>query len=249
MKITTKRITLIFLCLLLTFNLTFNIFLLVSDTYKKDYVKEDYKNLEFANNIVLVEKSYDDNLRTYNNAFNAIANSSTITVKSTNVYNSESYAQDTMACSINDEGDHYICKMISALYDLEDNLIRTSYFPGDGYKYSIENNTKSKTIYSNENLENYFINMLNGTINHLSYLSYDPATIETLSFTTYINYDFSSLKNLTKDINVCYQTYKFNLRFDKYDSLTKLEIGNNVNIEIYYDLLELDFPSFEGFEE
>lgn len=249
MKIIIKRTAFILMSLLLICSLTFNVIQLISNNHNSDYTKGDYQNLEIANGIISINDSYSDRLVIYDTAFNTIANSNNVTIHNKNMQGLSNYVKETITCAINEEGTNYRCKMSSTLYDLNNNVVRTSYFPGDGYKYTLEGINKSKTTYSSESLETYFLSLINGAVYYLSYLSYDSTTVAGLNFSTYMNFDYKSLIDLTKEINVTYSTLDFNLCFDKYDTLTKLEIGSSMSLDISYDSVDLQFPSFEGYTE
>ena len=198
---------------------------------------------------------------TFYRAYNKLANAEVITIKSTSPYtgNDLNYKTEaTITCTAQtDEGvKNYECKMISKLLNDSSKVVRTSYFPGDGYQYTVENQTQTKKKYPNTSLTTYFANLYTGATMQLNFLAYDNQTIKNYSivYRTDVTFDINSF-SLEKDINVSYKTAEsevnFRLGFNKNDYLNEVYYKQtNSTINIRYKKARLSFPdTFAGFEE
>lgn len=193
----------------------------------------------------------------YYTSLNKLSSSKNITIISTMPYSKEEgyISKDKITCSLNNESlsESYSCTMISQLFDDSSKIVRTSYFPGDGYKYSLEGDIKSKTIYSNNLLSTYFLSLLAGATTYVSYLAFNQESIDAYS----INYKhdsefdfntFSILKNIAVNFTVGSNTQKIDFTFDKNDYLTKLTFGKDSSLQLSYKKANITFPSFNGFD-
>ena len=175
-----------------------------------------------------------------------------LSIKSTNQYPSNNgTATDRAYCKYESKLEK--CTMVSVLYDDKGVAVKTSYFPGDGFKYTVEGETKTKSYYSNDQLNAYVTNLFYGWGNTLTMLQYDSgATIgdATVSYDTSMKFVFSKF-SLLKTINCTFTrgeskvAYAFNV--DNKDRVTSLSIDGKASLELSYSKNEITFPSFEDF--
>lgn len=190
----------------------------------------------------------------------ALTNSKAITIKSTTPYSLEEghTSKDEISCKVifKDDSESYECRMVSKLYNKDSSLVRTSYFPGDGYKYTAENNTYTKTKYSNDNLYSYFSALTSGANINLYRLVYDSETAESYSskIKKGLFFDlntFSLNKKLSLNCNesaTSKNTIKY--RFDSHDRLEYLKDTNQKStLSINYKYSKLSIPDLIGYTE
>ena len=167
-------------------------------------------------------------------------------------------SKDKITCTvvIKDDLETYECKMISTLYDEKSNLVRTSYFPGDGYKYTAENNTYTKTKFDNSLLYNYFLTFVYGATSNLNYLIVDSETSETYSFKIQkgLFFDLNSF-SINKKLSISYQESKdskntIKYKFNSHDRLEYLkDTTSKSTLSISYEYSNLPIPDLIGYSE
>lgn len=192
----------------------------------------------------------------FHTSSNYLNNSKQITLTSTMPYTpgeEGQYSKDVISCSIGETSVE--CQMISKLYNQDHSLIRTSYFPGDGFKYTdAKDEIGTKTQYANTNLLTYFSQLYKGVSGQLTFLASSNNDIETYK----INFSGKAKLNLSKftlekSIKINYQIgsspQKVNLYFDGKDHAKKVEIISNATstIEIDYKKTSFSFPSFNDY--
>ena len=195
-----------------------------------------------------------------------LANNKTISITATTPYSlgeEGQYTKETATCVTNKDDQTTNCSMISRLYNADASLVRTSYFPGDGYKYTnINGEAKgTKTPYSNDNLQSYCASFILGVNMYLALLSSDTRSIEEskLDFDSNIKFDFNTFslfKNITIKYEISNTKQIIGLKFDKNDFLRKVEIKASTDTEelttsinIDYKKANLDFSSLVGYTE
>lgn len=213
-----------------------------------------------SSNISTFTNNEDSRRNVFYTAQNKLSNSDEITIISTGPYTQGSAGQtseDKITCSISKENatPEYSCMMVSKLYNADSSLSRTSYFPGDGYQYTIEGDTKTKKAYPNTSLTTYFNALIGGTQTYMSYLILDNSLIKTYSmyYDTSISFNFSKF-TLSKKIDVNYkngeETLKIEMGFDSHDYINKVVDGKSgAALNISYSKANIEFPLFAGFEE
>ena len=209
-----------------------------------------------STNRLAFKDNKDSRLELYYSSYYAIGNSKDYTIIANNKYGEDQKSVDEITCSLTDESENiYTCSQISKLYDSEGELVRTSYFPGDGYKYSVEGEAKTKTVYSNTNLQNYFSALLGGANSYLRYIAYDvfvPDDEEFIKFETDIKFNFNTfslLKEINFNLDKGTSKLSADLTFDGKDRLTKVMSGESISLEISYKKTNFEFPSFSNFVE
>lgn len=220
-----------------------------------------------SSSLSLINKdSRDARVQLYYSATSQLENANTITIENIASFSETQISYDIITCSIDEESvsQQYNCSMISKLYTGENidtgTLVRTSFFPGDGYKYSVESDTKIKSVYSNEQLVSYLSSLISRitdlSVGGFAYLIcdyLDPATGLDFKYDNKLNFNFNTF-SLNKEINATYtvdeeSSYNYNYQFDKYDRITKLTRDDyNSQIEISYEKTTLSFPtSYDGY--
>jgi len=233
-----KKILLILGIIIFVLSLGFNVVLSMSST----------------NNLIFKD-SLESRFKLYSTSTYKLKQSNEFYIVSENKYGATQKAIDKVSCYKEDGSVSatYICSQISSLYEADGTLVRTSYFPGDGYKYTVEGDVKTKSAYSNASLEAYFKSLVNGAYSSLSYIIFEynnEAAKEYMSYSTDFKFnDFS----IQKIVNVQYKNEEINYEFkesctfDNNDYLVKLNINESANLNISYEKQTLNFPSFEGF--
>lgn len=164
------------------------------------------------------------------------------------------YTIDDIACSLDKESNKYSCKMISKLFSSDAKLIRTSYFPGDGFKYSLEGETKTKSIY-NVDLSTMLTARTSGIGNsYLPLLTYTSQSMEQYGskYDCNVAFNFNSF-SITKEIIYSDKNRdkdsEIKLYFDSNNNITKLvDEKAKSTIEVSYDKTDLSFPqNFNGY--
>lgn len=208
-----------------------------------------------TSNSLAIKDSADKRLELYNEAYYKIIDSKTFTFVNENVNNDNTRVKDTMTCTL--KGDSITsdvsCAKITYLYGEDGKLIRTSYFPGNGYKYYVENENEIKEVFD-ENLNKlYFRNLIKGALSQISYLIMDvsyPTYQEYINYDNSIRFDFNTF-SLVKEITFNYSYNNDNLKmqyeFDGSDRLSKIIMSENSILEISYEAKSLQFPAFDGF--
>ena len=195
----------------------------------------------------------DTRVRMFYTASAHISNSNNITIINENKQSENQKVKEQITCSLDTKSNNYNCKMISKLYNNDSTLVRTSYFPGDGYKYSLEGETKKKIAFTNDNLSAYFTSLLQGAFFGLNYYVIDyttPANKNLFSFDTDLDFSFNTF-SFSKNAEINYKSTptatKINLTFDKKDRLTNVTINKDAKLSLIYSKTQLVFPSFEGY--
>ena len=256
MKILNKIIIPI-LCILLVISLSLNIILAISyknlENNESDstiiYSMNTSGNLE--NTKIILANDYESIKSAYlasNSVFNDAVD---LTFFTKNYASTTTLTESTTTCSITSEGIITNCSMMSKLTDLEGTIMKESFFPGDGYKYTIEGNSKTKSVSANTVIENYFYNLVIGILNYLDYLnvSEDFASTSSFTYVSEINVNYAEFSLISKKINCSYNSTSFTLSFDSTDRVTGLYFNENTINNLTYELTQLNFPSFEGFIE
>lgn len=197
-------------------------------------------------------------------SYNKLTTSKQLTFISTMPYFNEDEkdgveVQDRITCKIDTENTvpTYNCSMISRLYNSKKKVIKTSYFPGDGYKYTNRNVTEhgTKEEYSNDKLISYFSTLAMSVQTYLALLTYDERTIEAYKVNYYTNVSFSfNSFSLSKDIGVNYiisgSKQNIKLCFDNKDAIKKIDyVTNDATLKISYNKTKFSFPSFALYKE
>lgn len=145
------------------------------------------------------------------------------------------------------------CTMRSILFDKDNKVIRTSYFPGDNYKYSVHaNGDKTKTAYPNATLNNYGLSLFKGFYLSSSFLTYEHKEGE-------IEFDDCSLKfnwkelafdktiSLTAFSNTASTKYSFEINSN--DVVEEVKIDDLQSLKVTYDMKKIIFPDLKQFAE
>lgn len=186
-------------------------------------------------------------------AQNKLSNLKEITIVATKPYSNVTgqISKDVMSCVV--VSNEYNCQMISSLYNRDSSLVRTSYFPNDGFKYSIEGNDRTKASYPNESLNTYFSSLIAMASQGLSYISFNNAYVRyyNIEFDEDIDFDFSSFsfsKSIDVSCVVSNQEQEIDLEFNKDNYLTKVDFDSmDIELKIKYKTTKLNFPDFSGF--
>ena len=197
-------------------------------------------------------------------SYNKLTTSKQLTFVSTMPYFNEDEkdgvkVQDRITCIINLENitPSYNCSMISRVYNKKNKVIKTVYFPGDGYKYTNRNVTEhgTKEEYSNNKLVSYFSTLAMSTQTYLALLTYDERTMETykVNYYTSVSFSFNSF-SLSKDIGINYtisdSKQNIKLCFDNKDAIKKIDyVTNDATLKISYGKTAFSFPSFALYKE
>lgn len=193
---------------------------------------------------------------TYYTASNYVNKSKYISIVSKSPYSAGEEGQiveDNVSCTLNEET--YTCQMISTLYNEDSSVVRTSYFPGDGFKYTLAGNTKTKTVFTNDSLVNYFKSLLAGVQTYLSFLAYSNTIIDAynINYDTNVSFNFSKF-TLNKEIMIDYgneeSKQKLRLEFNKKDYVTYIGfVDTDISLKINYKNNKLNIPSLVGYQE
>lgn len=170
--------------------------------------------LSSSTNSLLFKDSVDARTKLYFSASTKIENIGNFTAK---IYNHNTNQEDNIHCKyIYDskaETSTHDCAMLSYQYDSNSNLIRTSYFPGDGFQYYKEGESIGKFEYSNKALLSYALTAPARMYCHtLYYLALDP--------NDYIDVE--------KNISMSYDT-SFNFVFSKFSFYKSISFNYDVN--------------------
>lgn len=148
------------------------------------------------------------------------------------------------------------CSMVSVLYDKDDNVIKRSYFPGDGYKYTVDNNGKIKSVFPDVSLTQYASSILTGWKNSLGYIQYANDTTFSnglkISYKTNVNFSFNSfsiIKNINCSLITEAKTTNYKFKVNGKDQITSIytDATGDSTLDLSYKKSEITFPSFEGF--
>jgi hypothetical protein len=187
-------------------------------------------------------------------SYNKLSNSNELTLISEMPYvqgNSKEIVKDTISCKI--EGSNYSCSMISEL-KANNELIRTSYFPGDGFKYSkTKDNVKTKEVYENSKLVSYFNSLLGGISTYLSFLTLDNNSIKSSNviYEPKVTFSFDKFR-LERSLDISYGNdnarQQLRLNFNNKNHIEGVNlINNNASIQINYEKTIFSFPSFSSY--
>lgn len=236
MRIISKLISFLFAILFIT-SVAFNIIFCVS-----------------SSNILMFTNNEQARKRLHQFATDYISDGNYFTIISQNVIETNR-SIDQITCGLDEKvSEGLSCKMHSKLYDSESNLLRTSYFPGDGYKYTLENDVGTKSEYSNSNLINYFYSLVYGALYSLNNLVFEESAIESYSvkYDSSITFSFNQF-SLIKKIAVSYkvndESHKSTYEFDKKDRLSKVTFDDDsIYLKIDYKLTNISFPDFSEYK-
>lgn len=207
-----------------------------------------------SSNILLFTNNEQARKRLYQVATDYISDSNYFTIISQNLIDTNR-SIDQITCGVDENAPEGLsCKMHSKLYDAESNLIRSAYFPGDGYKYTLENDTGTKTAYTNQDLTTYFYSLVYGALYSLNNLVFEESTIESYSakYDSSVSFSFNQFA-LIKKISVSYtvsgENHKSTYEFDKKDRLSKVTFdSDNVYLDIEYKKINIVFPDFSEYK-
>ncbi len=206
-----------------------------------------------STNSLIFKDSKEARMNLYTKASYTLDNVKSLTIVNDspyNVGNITGFSKDTITCSI--EGEETNCAMISTLHDTEGTLLRTSYFPGDGYKYTINGTTKIKTAYPNASLSTTFSGFFLGAKISMMYMVGDSSSSSAeFSFKTKTKFSFNTF-SLVKTVNASCKNgekiYDYSFTFDGKDRLEKVyskEQDSTLSFE--YKKVTLSFPSFDQY--
>ena len=206
---------------------------------------------------LMFKDNMDARVQMYYTTIHSLENSNNLTFSTDYTDIDGKKVIEKLSCSVDKDNvtNNYSCNLIAKLYDDEANLVKTSYFPGDGYKYTIEGETKTKTVYSNSGLETYFVSLYAGITYQLYYMVLDysfPEEKDSISFNTKINFNFNTFsfsKNVKANYKDSDESQTISYKFDGNDRLTSVTTADDYKMSINYNKTSLQFPSFEGFTE
>lgn len=195
-------------------------------------------------------------LGVYSNSYLTTGDELSLTYR--NSYDANHYVQESISCEkSNDEvGVIYDCEMISRLYKNSDNsLVRTSYFPGDNFKYTDNGETLVKTDFSNIQLSTYISSIISGATSVNSFVYYDhlyPAYESTYTYENAFSFKFNTF-SIHKEISMFYINgeEKSNIAtftYDGKDRLIGLKYNDTLVLSIDYDEEDLDIPSLKDYQ-
>lgn len=172
-------------------------------------------------------------------------------------YDSENKTRAIVSCVKDNEktDDNLTCEQITYVYNDSKEVVKTVYFPNDGYKYVSEGDSKTKVAVNSSVVTNYAFSLYMGSLYYLHYLSYDtetPNQTVVSDFKTKLNFNFNKF-SLTRNVTFKIKqsetaSLDVNLVFDNNDKLLSLKSENN-ELSIKYDTTKLNFPSFSSFVE
>ncbi len=172
-------------------------------------------------------------------------------------YNGDNKTKAIVSC-VNDTEkttDNLTCEQITYVYDDNNEVTKTVYFPGDGYKYVIDGDSKTKVAADDSAITTYVSGLYMGSIVYLYYMYYDterPSQEYVSNFKTKLNFNFSNFlltRNVSYDIKSSEdQTTKATLSFDSKDKLLAMKSGNS-ELKIKYNTTKFNYPSFNTFVE
>lgn len=146
------------------------------------------------------------------------------------------------------------CEEITYVYDDDKNITKTVYFPGDGYKYVLEGESKTKEVVATDVVENYYMSLYYGASYNLYYMTYDfyrADKKDKIECSSKLNFNFNTFA-ITKDVtfSIKDETFSVNskLTFDSEDKLIEL-VSNNNTLKIKYAKEKISFPSFSNYLE
>ena len=208
-----------------------------------------------STNRLIFKDSDDARVKLYYNSYNHLINSKNFTLETTYKYDENHKVTDKITCTLDEVAKSMDCTQVSILNNNEGELVRTSYFPGDGYKYSIQGEAKTKTAYSNQSLMMYASSLLSGISKQLGYLvAYVTNTSdkEFVSYKTSAKFAFNTFELCkTTSFKLDKGTSKLDIKytFDGDDRLTKLVYGEENVMSIEYKKENLRIPSLTEFIE
>jgi len=234
-----KKIMICLLVIFLSFSIVLNIILNVSNTL----------GLAFKDNVDLRERIY---YKTYY-SFMDETNKEGLTFHSINTNDSLDYYLDEVIHCVYDGLIPSKCEMVSYMYNKsDDTLIKTTYLPGDGYKYVVEGETKSKVLSSNASLLSYGYSMIYGLYLNSYVLSYETSESSGIvaEFDTKIKFNFEEFglfKHISSSVTKGNQTLNYAFVVDNKDRVVSIQIGESQKLTCDYEGEELAMPSFEGY--
>lgn len=213
-----------------------------------------------STNKLIFKDNLDARLKLSYSAITNLTTEKEFTIVSETNYVGDKTTIDNITCSINEESTtKYTCSMVSKAYSDKGELTKTSYFPGDGYRYSVEGATKTKTVYSNTDLLNYFLSLYSGASYYLNFIQYDflvPADKQYTKVDTKVKFDFNTfslLKDMKVNIDKGADKMNIDFSFDGKDRVVGIKTSPAENItstlKISYNKANFEFPSFNGFGE
>ena len=196
----------------------------------------------------------------YNSSIIALSESNSITVNSSMPYEEKEgfVLKEEITCktTTKDDKEDTKCTMISKIYNEKLDLVSTSYVPGDGFKYTAENNTYTKTKYQDSETHTYLLSLLIEANLNLEYLIMDSASAEHCSLKDKkgLLFDLNSF-SVNKKVSITYKesedtknTIKY--RFDSKDRLEYIASTTDVTtLSIQYKHKKLKMPDFIGYTE
>lgn len=172
-------------------------------------------------------------------------------------YDSENKTKAIVSCVKDNEktSDNLTCEQITYVYNDSNEVVKTVYFPNDGYKYISEGDSKTKMAIERTVVTNYASSLYIGSAIYLYYMLYDTEKhnqTSTSDFKTKLNFDFNKF-SLTRNVSFKIkqsetQILDVSLVFNNDDKLLSMKSENN-ELSIKYDTTKLNFPSFNSFVE
>ncbi len=236
MRIFNKILKILFV-LIFIFSVCFNVILGFSSDYSLAFKDDEVKRRQLGNRAAL-----------------QIQNATKFTFED---YDNENKTKAIVSCVKDNEKTEgtLTCEQITYVYNDSKEVVKTVYFPNDGYKYVVEGDTKTKEKVSSSVVINYAANLYMGAAIYLYYMIYDtenPSQTEVSDFKTKLHFSFNKF-SLTR--NVAFkikqsetEALTANLVFNNNDKLLSMKSENN-ELSIKYDTTKFNFPSFDSFVE
>lgn len=239
----TKTLKVIFIVLgslLITISLFFNIVLGVSSNLSEDdddfSIRHKIYNYS-TNSFYLLDEGKGMMIKTF---------------RKTNAQEEGSYLEENIYCKRDKTTWVNSCTMKGFIYDENKSLIKTTYIPGDGYKYIETSTTKTKELFPNNNLLNYgyyaFVNFF------YSYAAVLDSKDKNLEFDVENDFSFKTF-SFNKVISVEYdevpsgvQVTDYKIFIDGNNMIKKIILNKDIIMEATLDCKEIDFPDFSNFQ-
>ena len=190
-----------------------------------------------------------------------LANRAALQIQNANKFTFEDYDGENkiraiVSCTKDSEKtkDNLDCKQITYVYNDSKEIVKTVYFPNDGYKYVVEGETKTKKKVSNSDVTNYVSGLSLGSSVYLYYMHYDtedPSQTNVTNFKTKLNFNFSKFsltRNVAFKVKQSEGVSDVTLTFNNDDKLLSIKFDNH-ELSIKYDTTKFNFPSFDSYVE
>lgn len=174
------------------------------------------------------------------------------TSRKTNSQEEGDYLEEFIYCKRDNTTWVNNCSMKGYLYDEDKSLMRTTYVPGDGYKYVETSTSKTKELYHNNNLLNYgyyaFVNffysygaVLDSTNNNLEFDIDNDFSFKNFSFNKVITIEYDEVPSGV-------QVTDYKIFIDSNNMIEKIILNKDIIMEVTLDCKEIDFPDFSNFQ-